>query len=70
MKNTITIGNNFDSPVVDMETTKQIYNCVRSDEFEIAKFNALLMAVVTYLDSHDVEYGDKSLPWAEELTVS
>lgn len=23
--------------------------------------------VVTYLDAHDVEYGDKALPWAESI---
>ena len=63
--NTITIGNNFSPPVVCMETAKDIYEQVKSDEFEIAKFNALLMSIVTYLDKHGVEYADKELPWAE-----
>ena len=61
----ITLGDNFEPPVVDMEVTQDIYDCVRTEEFEIDVFNALLMAIVTYLDAHDVEYGDKALPWAE-----
>lgn len=61
----ITLGDNFNPPVVDMEVTQAIYDCVRTEEFEPHIFNSLLMAVVTYLDKHDVEYGDKTLPWAE-----
>ena len=63
----IVLGGNFSPPVVCMETTKEIYECVRSEEFDVAKFNALLMAVTTYIDTHsgDYEYGDKALPWAE-----
>lgn len=64
----ITLGVNMEPPVVCMETTQSIYECVRGDDFDVAKFNSLLMAVVTYLDKHSVEYGDKSLPWAELLT--
>ena len=64
----ITIGNNLNPPVVNMETSQAIYECVKADEFEVAVFNSLLMAVVTYLSVHDVEYGDKALPWAEEVT--
>lgn len=63
----IVLGENFEPPVVNMETTQAIYDCVRTDEFEVATFNSLLMAVVTYLDAHDVEYGDKALPWAEVI---
>lgn len=63
----ITLGENFQPPVVCMETTQAIYDCVRTEEFDLAKFNALLMAVVTYLDKHEVEYGDKALPWAESM---
>ena len=66
MKNTvITLGNNFMPPAVDMKTTQDVYDCVRTEEFEAEVFNALLMAVVTYLDKHEVEYADKALPWAE-----
>ena len=61
----ITLGNNFESPVVNLQTSQAIYDCVRTDEFEVATFNSLLMAVVTYLDTHEVEYADKALPWAE-----
>ncbi|MEE9459622.1 MAG: hypothetical protein V3V84_07665 [Candidatus Bathyarchaeia archaeon] len=61
----ITIGNNFEPPCVCMETSQSIYDCVRAEDFDVGKFNALLMAVVTYLDAHDVDYGDKALPWAE-----
>lgn len=61
----IILGENFEPPVVNMETAQAIYDCVRTDEFEVATFNSLLMAVVTYLDAHDVKYGDKALPWAE-----
>jgi hypothetical protein len=63
----ITLGNNMSPPMVDMETSQDIYNCVRTEEFDIAIFNALLMSVVTYLDAHDVDYGDKALPWAESV---
>lgn len=66
----ITLGHNFQPPVVCMETTQAIYDCVRAEEFEVDKFNALLMAVVTYLDAHEVEYGDKALPWAESMQES
>lgn len=63
----IVLGENFEPPVVCLETTQAIYDCVRSEEFDVAKFNALLMAVTTYIDTHsgDFEYGDKALPWAE-----
>ena len=61
----ITLGNNSQPPVVDMEVANAVYNCVRTEEFEIATFNALLMAIVTYLDKHEFKYGDKALPWAE-----
>lgn len=64
----ITLGDTMQPPTVCMETSQLIYDCVRTEEFDIAKFNALLMAIVTYLDSHDVEYGDKALPWAEEIS--
>ncbi len=59
----------MEPPVVNMEVTQDIYDCVRTEEFDVAVFNSLLMAVVTYLDVHDVKYGDKALPWAE-LTKS
>ena len=65
----ITLGGNFQPPHVNMEVTQNIYDCVRTEEFEVGTFNSLLMAVVTYLDEHDVEYGDKALPWAE-LVIS
>ena len=64
----ITLSNNIEPPSVCMETTQNIYDCVRGDEFEVPIFNALLMAIVTYLDKHDVEYGDKALPWAELIS--
>lgn len=65
MAETITLGDNFEPPVICMKTTQNIYDCVRSDEFNPTVFNALLMAVVTYLDSHGVDYNDGGLPWAE-----
>ena len=65
----IPLGGSFNPPCVDMETTQSIYDCVRTDEFEVAIFNSMLMAVVTYLDAHDVEYGDNALPWAEEVAA-
>ena len=61
----IILGGNMEPPVVDMETTQNIYDCVRTEEFDIAVFNSLLMAIVTYLDVHEVTYADKALPWAE-----
>ena len=64
----ITLSGNIEPPSVCMETTQKIYDCVRSDDFEVPVFNALLMAIVTYLDKHDIEYGDKALPWAESIS--
>ena len=64
----ITLSGTLEPPTVCMKTTQEIYDCVRTDEFEVPVFNALLMAIVTYLDKHDVEYGDKSLPWAETVS--
>jgi len=61
----IILGGNMEPPHVNMEVTQAVYECVRTDEFEVDVFNSLLMAVVTYLDTHEVEYGDKALPWAE-----
>lgn len=63
----ITLGNNLQPPHIDMEVTKEIYECVKTEEFDYVKFNSLLATVVTYLDAHGVEYGDKALPWAEEV---
>jgi hypothetical protein len=67
MDETIILGGNFEPPEVCMETAQAVYDCVRTEEFEVPVFNALLMSVVTYLDNHDVEYGDKALPWAETM---
>lgn len=64
----ITLSGNINPPSVCMQTTQHIYDCVRSDDFEVPVFNALLMAIVTYLDKHGVEYGDKALPWAESIS--
>ena len=61
----IILGGNMEPPCVCMETTQAVYDCVRTEEFDVGVFNSLLMAVVTYLDEHEVEYGDKALPWAE-----
>lgn len=65
----ITLGGNMEPPCVCGDTAKSVYDCVRTEEFDVAIFNGLLMAIVTYLDVHKVEYGDKALPWAE-LTKS
>ena len=66
----VTLGGNMEPPCVCMKTTQDVYDCVRTDEFDVSVFNALLMAIVTYLDVHDVEYGDKALPWAESIKVA
>lgn len=63
----ITIGETLQPPLVDSELAADIYDCVRTEEFEVDVFNALLMAVVVYLDTHDVDYEDKQLPWAESV---
>jgi len=63
----IILGNNLGPPVICMETCQAVYECVKGSDFDVAKFNSLLMAVVTYLGEHDVDYGDKALPWAEEM---
>jgi hypothetical protein len=64
---TLTIGNNFEPPVVNMDMAREIYEIVKSDEFVNDEFNALLAAVVTYMDTHGIEYPDKQLPWAETI---
>lgn len=67
-KDVITLSFNMEPPVVCMDTAQACYAAIeRTDNFDIAKFNGLLMAVVTYLDNHDFgkKYGDKALPWAE-----
>jgi len=66
----ITLHNNLLPPVVDGEIAKAVYDCVRTDEFEVDVFNGILLAIVTYLDEHGVEYGDKALPWAEEVAIA
>ena len=63
----ITLGNNFEPPVVNIEVAQNIYERVKTDDFEVDVFNGLLMAVTTYLNVHGVDYGDKALPWAEEM---
>lgn len=55
----------MEPPCVCPETAISVYDCVRTEDFEVDVFNGLLMAIVTYLDVHNVEYGDKALPWAE-----
>ena len=66
-KEIITLGENLNPPTINMPTTQAVYDCVRDDEFNVATFNSLLFAVVTYLDKHDVEYCDSGLPWAEVM---
>ena len=62
----ITLSGNMEPPVVCMETAQACYAAIEeTDEFDLAKFNGLLCAVVTYLDHHEIQYGDKALPWAE-----
>ena len=63
----ITLGNNIEPPVVNPRVASAVYDCVRTDEFEVGTFNGLLLVIVTYLDEHEVEFGNKSLPWAEAL---
>lgn len=66
----ITLSNNMEPPVVCMDTAKACYAAIEeTDEFDVAKFNGLLGAVVTYLDHHGFsdKYGDKQLPWAESF---
>ena len=69
MSEIITLGDNMQPPCVCSETAINIYDCVRTDDFDVAIFNALLIAVVTYLDAHDVEYADANLPWAESVGI-
>lgn len=61
----ITLGNAFEPPVVSIETSQDVYSCIKTDEFDVATFNGLLMALITYLDTHDIEYNNGGLPWAE-----
>ena len=64
----ITLGDNFNPPVINIEIAKEIYDCVRTDDFEVEIFNALLAAIITYCDTHNANYSGKDLPWAEEIT--
>ena len=62
----ITLSGNLQPPVVCIDTAQACYAAIeKTPEFDVAKFNGLLCAVVTYLDHHNVEYGDRALPWAE-----
>lgn len=63
---TISINDPIAPPVVCCDTYLAIYDLVRSDDFNVAKFNAMLMAVSAYLDHHEFEYGNAALPWAED----
>ena len=67
MDEVITLGNNLSPPVVNSQVSAEIYDCVRTEEFEVEVFNSLLMAVVVYLEVHGVDYGDEALPWAESM---
>ncbi len=63
----ITIGETIKPPVVCMETSKCLYDIVRSEAFSVSRYNALLMALVTYADHHNVQCMDKKYPWAERM---
>ena len=65
----ITLGDNMQPPVVNSSTAIDVYDCVRTDDFEVGVFNGMLMAIVTYLDHHGVDYNDGGLPWAESSGV-
>ena len=65
---TITLGDNFKPPVVNPDIAKEVYDCIRTDEFEVDVFNGLLLALVTYLDTHNADFNDGGLPWAESLS--
>ena len=66
---TITLGNNLQPPAVNGEKCQEIYDLIRSEEFEPAEFNAMLMAVVVYIETHTGStFNDDCLPWAEECT--
>lgn len=62
---TITLGGNMKPPCVCHETAQEVYSIIKNNNFDIGQFNGVLMAIVTYLDVHDIKYGDKALPWAE-----
>ena len=64
----ITIGNNINPPSINMDITQNVYDCARSDEFDVERLNSLLAAVVVYLDVHEINYDDSALPWAEMVT--
>ena len=67
MMSVVTIGQNLLPPIVDGQVAKDAYDCVRTDDFEIDVLNGLLVAVVTYMDEHGVDFDDSCLPWAEEI---
>jgi len=63
------INGNVDIPTICMDTAKSVYAATEiTKDFDVAKFNGLLFAVVTYLDDHNIPYNDKGLPWAEVVT--
>jgi hypothetical protein len=64
----ITIGESLGSPLINGEKAGEIYNLVRSPDFIVADYNALLFAVVTYGDLHGIDIDD--LPWAEEMEAA
>ena len=67
MDQLITLGNNENPPEVNFEVSQSLYDCVRTDEFEVDVFNSILMTLIVYADAHKVGFSDGDLPWAESV---
>ena len=67
MDKVITLGNNKNPPEVNLEVSQNLYDCVRTDEFEVDVFNSILMTLIVYADVHKVDFSDGDLPWAESV---
>ena len=63
----ITLGEAIEPPEVDQEKLTEIYNCVKSDSFDAAVFNSILVAAQSYLCAHEIDYEDIDLPFAEYI---
>ena len=66
----ITIGNSIQPPMICMDTTQDIYELMKSDEFEVETANSLLAALVVYFETHNIDFDDSTFPWAEEIGVT
>lgn len=63
----ITFGDTMAPPLIDISVSGEVYDLVKTDEFDAGVVNGLLLALLTYLNDYGIELDDTTLPWAEEM---